>query len=240
MQGNLKDMSVADLVQHACLDRKQARLLLTNGDQQAEIYFDAGQMVHAALGDVQGKEVIFRVLNWQDGVFQMENGVAAPQRSIHEGWTEILLEGARLLDEGQLAPIDDNQQKEAKPMAAKKKSELLAEALENLLNESSDIVGAAIVGIDGLVYSANVPQKGTDEAMVGAASAAILGLSKRSVQQLSRGAFKQTLIQGEDGNIIVAPLNKETLFVALTPANVNLGMAFAEVRSVAKDLQEIL
>ncbi len=102
------------------------------------------------------------------------------------------------------------------------------------------VASAAIVGIDGLVYSANVPQKGMDEAMVGAASAAILGLSKRSVQQLSRGGFKQTLIQGDDGNIIVAPINDEILFVALTPASVNLGMAFAEVRSIAKKLQDIL
>ncbi len=240
MQGNLKDMAVADLIQHACLDRKQARLVLHSQGQQAEIYFAEGQMTHATLGDQQGKEVIFQVLDWQEGTFQMENGVAAPQRSIHEGWTEILLEGARRLDEARAAPPAETQTKEVKPMAAKKKSELLAEALENLLNESSDIVGAAVVGIDGLVYSANVPQKGMDEAMVGAASAAILGLGKRSVQQLSRGAFKQTLIQGDEGNIIVAPLNKETLFVALTPANVNLGMAFAEVRSISQQLQEIL
>ncbi len=240
MQGSLQDMTVADLIQHTCLDRKQARLTLKHQKQTAEIYFDEGQMVHAALGDVQGKEVVFQVLDWQDGTFQMENGVSAPQRSIHEGWTEILLEGARLLDEAQADAQPETQLKEVQPMAAKKKSELLAEALENLLTESSDIVGAAVVGIDGLVYSANVPQKGMDEAMVGAASAAILGLGKRSVQQLHRGAFKQTLIQGEEGNIIVAPLNTETLFVALTPANVNLGMAFAEVRSIAKELQDIL
>ncbi len=247
MQGSLKDMTAADLIQHTCLDRKQARLVLQHQEQTAEVYFDAGQMVHATLGDTQGKEVIFQVLDWQDGTFHLESGVTAPQRSIHEAWTEILLEGARRLDEAQAdsraaspSRHSADSTKEVQPMAVKKKSELLAEALENLLAESSDIVGAAVVGIDGLVYSANVPQKGMDEAMVGAASAAILGLGKRSVQQLHRGAFKQTLIQGDEGNIIVAPLNDETLFVALTPANVNLGMAFAEVRSIAKELQDIL
>ena len=240
MQGQLSDMHPADLIQHACIDHKQARLVLEHEGQIAEIFFSDGQIVHAVLGDSQGKEVIFHILDWQEGTFEMTNGVTAPHRSIHENWTEILLEGARLRDEAQTDTDSSTQIQEVKPMAAKKKSELLAEALENLLTESSDIVGAAIVGIDGLVYSANVPQKGMDEAMVGAASAAILGLSKRSVQQLSRGGFKQTLIQGDDGNIIVAPLNNETLFVALTPANVNLGMAFAEVRSISKELQDIL
>ena len=122
----------------------------------------------------------------------------------------------------------------------KTRSEKLAETLAELLADSSDIAGAAIVGVDGLVYSANVPQKDLDEEMVGATSAAVLGLSKRSVKQLSRGNFKQTLVQGDDGNIIVASLNDETLVVGLTAANVNLGMAFAEIRVMVKKLSELL
>jgi len=123
---------------------------------------------------------------------------------------------------------------------AKKKSEVLADALAQLLQESADIDGAAVVGIDGLVYSANVSQRALDESMVGATSAAVFGLSNRSVEQLKRGNFKQTLIQGDDGNMIVAGLNSETLFVGLTPSNVNLGMVFAEVRTIISGLIEIL
>ena len=125
-------------------------------------------------------------------------------------------------------------------MPPKKRSELLAEALDELLASSSDIEGAAVVGVDGLVYSANVPQRGMDVDMVGAASAAVLGLSRRSVGQLNRGDFAQTMIQGSGGNIIVSSLNPETIFIALTPPGVNLGMAFAEVRSMIRRLSEIL
>lgn len=123
---------------------------------------------------------------------------------------------------------------------AKKKSEILADTLAELLQESSDIDGAAVVGTDGLVYSANVPQRALDENMVGASSAAVLGLSKRSVDQLKRGSFKQSLIQGDDGNIIVADLTDSTLLVGLTPKSVNLGMAFAEIRTMTERLREIL
>ena len=125
-------------------------------------------------------------------------------------------------------------------MATQKKSEQIAAALTELLRESSDINGAAVVGVDGLVYSANVPSKDMDEAMVGAVSAAVLGLSKRSASQLKRGSFKQTLIQSDDGNIVVAPINEETLFVGLSAANVNLGMAFAEVRNMTDRLKKII
>ena len=123
---------------------------------------------------------------------------------------------------------------------ATKKGEQIANALNELLAASSDINGAAVVGADGLVYSAIIPTKGIDESMVGAVAAAILGLSKRSTGQLKRGGFKQTLIQADEGNIIVAPINDETLLVGLSAANVNLGMAFTEVRTMTDRLKQIL
>jgi predicted regulator of Ras-like GTPase activity (Roadblock/LC7/MglB family) len=152
------------------------------------------------------------------------------------------LEGARRLDEANLDATTSlsNLSTQEVHTVAKKKSEILAETLAELLQESADIDGVAVVGVDGLVYSANVPQRALDESMVGASSAAILGLSKRSVEQLKRGEFKQALIQGDDGNIIVAGLNAETLLVGLTPSNVNLGMAFAETRTMTEKLLTIL
>ncbi|MDQ7028580.1 MAG: hypothetical protein Q9O62_01750 [Ardenticatenia bacterium] len=35
-------------------------------------------------------------------------------------------------------------------------------------------------------------------------------------------------------------INDRTLFVGLTPKNVNLGMAFAEARTIAKQLADVL
>ena len=125
-------------------------------------------------------------------------------------------------------------------MATKKKSEQIADVLTRLLEGSADIEGVAVVGMDGLVYSANIPQKALDVNMVGASSAAIFGLSTRSVDQLKRGKFNQTLIQGDGGNIIVTKLNANTLFVGLTPKDINLGMVFAESRAMIEELVDIV
>ncbi len=241
MQGKLQDMAVADLIQHNCQDQKTARLTIESNGQQAILFFKEGAVQHATLGDLQGEEVVYQILNWQDGQFTLETGHPPPAATISRSWSGLLLEGARRLDEANLSSTTSSNlsTQEVKTMA-KKKSEILADALAELLQESADIDGVAIVGVDGLVYSANVPQKALDESIVGASSAAILGLSKRSVDQLKRGNFKQTLIQGDDGNIIVAGLNEETLLVGLTPSNVNLGMAFAETRTMTERLREIL
>jgi predicted regulator of Ras-like GTPase activity (Roadblock/LC7/MglB family) len=241
MQGSLEDMSVADLIQHNCQDNKTAQVVLEHNGEQATLYFKDGSVVHAQLGTQTGEEVVYQLLGWHTGNFNLSSGQATPAQTIARSWSGLLLEGARRQDEAQQETQSNliTLFQEEKPMA-KKKSEVLADALAELLTESSDIDGVAIVGVDGLVYSANVPQRALDENMVGASSAAIFGLSRRSVGQLKRGNLNQTLIQGDDGNIIVSGLNDETLLVALTPKSVNLGMAFAEMRGMIRRIQEIL
>ncbi len=267
MQGSLKDMAAADLIQHNCLDAKTACLTIHQDEQEALVYFDAGEVVHAVLDQTVGEEVIYQILGWNEGVFQLKAGEKSPEKTITRKWGGLLLEGARRLDEGstgerrrcdtcgtfldrhnqcknprcsQNVDFDGpdgldhtnqslNVEKENLAMA-KTRGERLADALNELLADSSDINGAAIVGHDGLVYSANVPQKALDEEMVGAVSASIFGLGRRSAEQL----------QGADGNIIVSAINNETIIVGLTASDVNLGMAFMEIRSMSQSLAEIL
>jgi len=123
---------------------------------------------------------------------------------------------------------------------AKTKGQILNDALAELLSDSTDIEGAAIVGTDGLVYAADVPIRDINEEMVGAISAAVLNMSRRGVNQLKRGEFTRTMIQGTLGNLIVAEINEETLLVGLTRKSVNLGMAFMEIRTMTEALGELL
>jgi len=243
MQGDLQIMAIADLIQHNCQDRNTARLTIENDGQEAILYFKEGSVRHATLGELAGEEAVYEVLSWHDGHFTLEMSQEPPTVTIERSWSSLLFEGAQRLDEAtQLTThkLEEQSVNQENTIMAKRRSDVLTDALTGLLQDSSDISGIAIVGVDGLVYSANVPQKDMDEELVGATSAAILGLSVRSASQLKRGGFKQTLIQGDDGNIIVVSLNEETLLIGLTPGNVNLGMAFAEMRNMASQLNGVL
>lgn len=123
---------------------------------------------------------------------------------------------------------------------ATKTGKVLEEMLAQLLAQSSDIEGAAVVGVDGLVFSANMPYRDMDEDLAGAVAAAIFALGVRSTSQLKRGSLTRVLVQGDDGNIIVTVINPQTILVALTPKSVNLGMAFAEAKSISAQLAEVL
>jgi hypothetical protein len=72
MRGNLQHMAVADLIQHNCQDRKIAQLAIEHNGHEAAIFFKEGAVVHATLDDIQGEEVIYHILSWQDGDFNLE------------------------------------------------------------------------------------------------------------------------------------------------------------------------
>jgi uncharacterized protein len=119
------------------------------------------------------------------------------------------------------------------------KSDQLRSILNDLVTNSTDIVGAAVVDNDGLLlasaFSGNI-----DGNRVAAVSAGLISLSSRSAQQLNQGAVKQTLIQAENGNVIAIRANENASFVGLTAINVNLGMVFMECRDAAQAVAKTL
>ncbi len=123
--------------------------------------------------------------------------------------------------------------------APMKRSDRLAQTLRQLVGNSIDIRGVAVISLDGLVIAAHLPSE-MDQLRVGAVAASILNLSGRSVVQLARCEFQQTLIQGTEGNVILTYAGKNATFVALTEKGINLGMAFLEAREGAQRVAEVL
>ena len=125
-------------------------------------------------------------------------------------------------------------------MATKKRGTILAEHLESLLTASADVNGAIIVGTDGLMLSSNMPMGGHDASRVGAGGAALLGLSKRTLNSLKCGDFQAAVLQGEDGWIITVSAGPRAMVLGLTNADVNLGMALLEMRDLAEGVAETM
>jgi len=249
LKGDLGDLDVADLIQLNCQSGTRARLIVQSNDDTIEVYFDGGQVVHAQSlgaqdasgeGALEGEEAVYEVLTWEKGIFEVEQGMTPPITTVTMPWSALLMEGMRRLDERR---YDDTSEtsggKESEEMAEETRSEKLTNMLRNLVDMSADVKGVAVVSMDGLIMRAELPAQ-MEQARVGAIAAAILSLSGRSVQQLQRGAFKQTLVQGEDGNIIITSAGKNVLFVALTSSDANMGMVFLEVREGADAVAGIL
>ena len=135
-----------------------------------------------------------------------------------------------------IASQQSSTQKENDTMS---KSEQLRKILTDLVTNSTDIVGAAVVDNDGLLL-ASAFSGAIDGNRVAAVSAGLISLAARSAQQLNQGPVKQTLIQAENGNIVAIRANENASFVGLTAVNVNLGMVFMECRDAAKAVANTL
>lgn len=238
LQGTLGDLSIPDLIQLHCQAGSAARLMVRGlQGEQSDLYFAGGEIVHAACGTLQGVEAVYELLTWEEGRFEVEQNAAAPARTVQLPWSALLMEGLRRADERRQANVISAEKEQI--MSGETRRERLANILSQLVETSGDVRGAAIVGRDGLIMAAHLPAK-MEQTRVGAVAAALLSLSGRSVGQLERGDFQQTLIQGTEGNIIITDAGKNAVFVALTGKDVNLGMVFLEVRESAAAIAEIL
>jgi len=235
LRGNLSDLNVADLIQLQCQSAAQACLAVNAAGWQAEVYFAGGEVVHAQSPEGQGEAVVYRLLALEEGTFEVTAGKAAPEQTIRLPWSALIMEGLRQKDEQQdgvrLAEPAD-----AAPLLTRPNP--VAQTLQQLAAQTS-FLGLAAVSRDGVVLAADLPGS-MDVARVGAIAAGLLSLSGRSVGQLGRGELMQTLIQGTQGNLIITQAGPQAALRALSPVEMNLGMAFLEARESAAALAKVI
>jgi len=99
IEGDLKDIGLGNIVQLFCLERRKGKLQLRQGGEGGTIFFDSGEIVHAASGDLTGPEAIYKLLTWDSGWFRMTDQAVPPQYTVNINWNHLLLNGMRKIDE---------------------------------------------------------------------------------------------------------------------------------------------
>ena len=112
-RGDLRDMSVVDLLQAFEVGRKSCVLGVTSADGRgaAKVYVREGRVVDARLtpralpasnvGDLEGEEAVYRTFLWQDGRFEVDFEPVDVPEAIATSAQGLLMEGLRRLDEWQ-------------------------------------------------------------------------------------------------------------------------------------------
>lgn len=192
MNGNLRDVAIPDLIQLSCQDRKSARLSIEHLDEHAALYFKDGNLVHAVLGNNSGEEVLFNIIGWEEGTFNLETGIQSPAITVSSSWPSLLLEGARRLDEER---NKDNKPQsttefftEVDSMAPK-----FDEILKELSGEITGCVACALVGMDGINIASHTRAKNTDPELMSAQGTMLLKLVDTAVDKLKAGQIEDNL-----------------------------------------------
>ena|SRR5689334_256421 len=99
LTGHLSDLSLSELIEFFCNQRKSGRLKVLYPQGAGYFYLQAGSVVDARIGVLHGIEAVFFALTLPNAEFEFSVDVEAKSRTINQPWTQVVLEGLRRLDE---------------------------------------------------------------------------------------------------------------------------------------------
>ncbi len=105
LTGHLSDLSLSELIEFFCNQRKSGRLRVLYPQGSGYFYLQAGSVVHAQIGVLRGIDAVYYALTLANAKFEFSGSAEASERTINQPWTQVVLEGLRRLDEG-IAPAD--------------------------------------------------------------------------------------------------------------------------------------
>lgn len=100
LTGDLSDLSLAELIEFFCNQRKTGRLKVIYSIGPGHFYLQSGSVVHAKIGTLGGIEAVYYALTLPNASFTFSPAFEAPEHTINQPWTSVVLEGLRRMDEG--------------------------------------------------------------------------------------------------------------------------------------------
>lgn len=113
------------------------------------------------------------------------------------------------------------------------------DTLKEMSRADPQIIASALVRTDGLVLASALPRD-ADEGIIGAMSAAVLNIGKRSINELERGTLDKVIISASKGDIVICGVGDSTLLSTITNPDSNLGLVLIEMKRASQKIQEIL
>jgi len=104
-KGTLDQIGLPSILSLVDMERKTGMLvlILEPGKEKARIYFSEGRVLRASYDkkpSPKNAELIYELLAHTEGKFEFRNAMVDPKDEVHSPTARLLLEGARLIDEG--------------------------------------------------------------------------------------------------------------------------------------------
>ncbi len=119
------------------------------------------------------------------------------------------------------------------------RTERISAALRHIRMVSTDIIGAAVVTMDGFIVSSVLPAE-VDEELIGGMAASLLGVAERISEDLMREDMEQVYVRSPKGYVIVNAVNEDAALLLLVTREAKLGLIFLELKRGVRDLSRIL
>jgi len=119
------------------------------------------------------------------------------------------------------------------------RTEKMQDILRGLRGASPDIIGAAVVSIDGFIVASVLPSE-VDEELVSGMAAAMLGVGERISSELMASVMEQVYVRSEKGYVVLNAVGADSVLVVLTTKDAKLGLVFIEVKRRCAELTKAI
>lgn len=100
LTGHLSDLSLSELIEFFCNQRKTGQLKVLYPQGPGYFYLQTGSVVDARIGVLRGIDAVYFALTLPNAKFEFGAATEPGERTINQPWTQVVLEGLRRLDEG--------------------------------------------------------------------------------------------------------------------------------------------
>ena len=159
--GRLENFPLLDVIQMACIARRDGRFEITHKTEIGKVLLERGQIVGAETGRSMGEDALLEILCWETGrfVFSAVRLRRMEKQNIQGSWEHVLMEAVRKRDEMR---VDEGipSQKSPRRLRPELASHLLREidrrraratALKRLLQVTGILVGGVII-VAGAIF----------------------------------------------------------------------------------------
>jgi CheY-like chemotaxis protein len=102
-RGILRQVSLEDVIQMECLNKNSSILEVSGSGWQGRIFIREGAIVHAEAAGRNGESALNKILSMKGGEFNLKPYTEPARVSIDGPWEFLLMEAARVRDEGAAA-----------------------------------------------------------------------------------------------------------------------------------------
>ena len=158
-QGTLSDLHIADIIQLKCISGATSMLEFTGpGGEKARVYFENGQVRHAAAPDKEGLAAFNEIVDWKGGVISEVPVPPGTPHTIDLEWQVLLMEAVRKIDESrsteaQTVASSPSPNGSAKTILVIDDSAMLLSFVKEILDEQNYQVLTAPTAAEGLSLS---------------------------------------------------------------------------------------
>ena len=172
LTGHLSDLSLSELIEFFCNQRKTGRLKVLYPQGAGFFFLQSGSVVDARIGVLHGIDAVYYALTLPNAEFEFSVDAQPGNRTINQPWTQVVLEGLRRLDENIAAGVafppdyvfqpDELQPTQNKGEISEEVEKSFAPAFLNFGKDSMNgrkpmFIGAALIAVLASVAVIGVP-----------------------------------------------------------------------------------